>query len=122
MSLSNAEKWKNIPPRDKATLRNQNRTLKDFGEWEILEFIRLMLEDEEQFIVLELPRTVRGVRYLQACKNSGEVCVQAGIDKGEHIELVEQSCARDDLHCLFMEFFESGTVFGLDKFRPVRLS
>ena len=104
----------------KATLRNQDSCIEDFGTDEIEKYIRIMAEDEQQFVVLKLPEARYGVRFVQASVNNGQICVQLGIEKKSKVKLVEKSCSEEECKKIFFAFFLTGRVECIRTYRPVK--
>jgi len=113
-------KFDRIEYSGKYRLENQNICMHEFGQCDILDFIQQIVDDEDQFITLELPKASCGVRYVQACVNRGKIEVQLGIEESDHIRLVSKNCSLEECQNIFIRFFETGEVERAAEYKPVR--
>ena len=69
-------------------------------------YIQKIVNDNNQFVTLTLPQALNSVRYIQACSNSGKICVQLGIEDDNSTQLVEKQCSQDECLKLFYDFYD----------------
>lgn len=112
-------KFEKVEGGKKAILENQDGRIEKFNHTEIMEYIHKIIDDNQQFVMLELPRANYGIRYVQACVNNGKISVELGIEEDGQTRLVEKSCDEEECRKIFLEFFDWGYVNDLEKYRPV---
>ena len=103
---------------DKFTLENQDRKIileseeKQYDIYDIEEYIEIMLDDTEQFVVLCAPKAIENIRYVQAVSlDDGTIPVQIGIETKTGTTLYVKICDKEECMEIFKSFF-------LEKFKP----
>ena len=100
------------------TLENQDGLLEDVTENDILEYIDILIDDEEQFVTLCAPKAIKSIRYVQAAVTDGKIEVQIGVER-EKCYLYYKECTESECKKLFTDFFHSEFNPNMDEYRPV---
>ncbi|MCI8284936.1 MAG: hypothetical protein HFE90_06705 [Firmicutes bacterium] len=78
-----------------------------------------MFEDEDQFITLTVANARHNIRFVQACRISGGINVQIGVEDEKNTKLFEKTCTEDECLDIFKEFYNSSYIHDVEKYSPV---
>ena len=100
------------------TVENQDGSLADVTENDILQYIQYIVEDNQQFATLTAPKAIGGIRFVQAAVNNGEIEVEIGVEK-EKCHLYYKMCTQEECEKIFLEFFHGEFVAKMEEYKPV---
>lgn len=99
-------------------LENQNRSMKEFRDVDIEDFLKDMFVSPEQFVILSAPEALHKVRFVQACVHKDRIEVELGIEEGG-TRLVYKLCSEEECIRIFLDFFENAFIPGMEEYKPV---
>ena len=105
-------------PKEFHTLRNQENELRDYTEEDILEFLEIIMEDTEEFVTLTSEHLVKGIRFVQATVNDGEITLQIGMEKEDGTHLYEKVVTFEQCKEIFLNFHNGMWNEDLNDFEP----
>lgn len=110
--------FKTMEPEQGFTLRNQDGELTDFRDIDIEDYLADMFVTPDQFVVLEAPRALCKVRFVQACTRDGEIEVELGIEENV-THLYYKMCSQEECCRVFLDFYDG--IFDPDmvEYKPV---
>ncbi len=119
--LSNLFKKNKIQPFTELALENQNGKIENVSISDLEKFLRIMLDDSDQFIILKPMKRTDNISYVQACQlSAGKITVQVGliimISGCPRTKLVEEVCSPKECEDIFRLYFESGIVNNIDEY------
>lgn len=104
------------------SLENQNEKIENITEQDILEYLDIMLDDEDQHIILTAPKAIKKVRYIQARVLDDQIEVQAGVERNNACYLYYKMCSEQESTNIFLDFFNNGMIPDLVDFAPVQFN
>lgn len=104
---------------EKTSLRNQNEEITDFSRPELDDFLQVMFDDREQFIVFSLPEAPHGIYFVQAAQVADGIDVQLGLAENGRTRVVTKICTSEVCREIFYEFFETGDVSERSGYKPL---
>ena len=110
--------FQNVKSQQGFTLQNQERTLTDFRDIDIEDFLKDMFVRSDQFVVLTAPRAQHSVRYVQACANDGTIEVELGIES-DGTRLYYKICSQEECLRIFLDFYEDRFIPDMGEYQPV---
>lgn len=110
--------FQNVKSQQGFTLQNQERNLTDFRDIDIEDFLEDMFVRSDQFVVLTAPEARRGVRYVQACVNEGEIEVELGVES-DGTRLYYKICSQEECHRIFLDFYDGCFIPDMKEYKPV---
>lgn len=106
-----------LPPQPAFTLDNQDGPCRNVTEATIREYLQLLTEDPDQFVVLTAPAMQNNMRFIQACPVPDGFVLQIAV--GEPTRLYERICTFDQLYPDFLAFFHSSFQPDWNLYQPV---
>ena len=110
--------FKKVKPQQEFTLENQERKLSDIRDIDIEDYLEDMFITPDQFVILTAPEAQRGIRYIQACTQDGEIEVEIGVEE-EGTRLYYKMCSKEECYRIFLDFYENRFAPKMDEYKPV---
>lgn len=117
--LTTDVEFKRIKEGTHFTIANQDGQINVESEEELYSYIRIMLDDPDQFVVLCAPKAMKNIRYIQACMVNDEIEVQLGVEEGDTTKLYSKRCEEEELKEIFVAFYYGEFVTEHSQYQPV---
>lgn len=100
----------------KYILRNQTEEMNEFTEADILDFIALLCEYPEEFVVLEAEECIENISFVQAYWNGGMLHTEVGVPKEGTNIVYETEMSMEEGEKLFLDFYQGKWSGNLKEF------
>lgn len=110
------------PPGERITLETPDGIIDSVEQGDIMRCVSAITENPDYYMILTLPRSLHGIRYVQACECRGVVDVQLALEKRDYVRLVERLCTPRECFDIFCRFHDTGKVDKTWKYRPVKFN
>lgn len=112
--------FKDVEEQDFYTLENQQGSTRQVDEQTLDQYLELMFEDLDQFIILTPPCAQRGIRYLQArLDQDGQVEVELAVQVPGGIRLLYRMVSERLCRQIFFDYFRNTFDPDLAEYQPV---
>ena len=91
-------------------MNNCDAKIKNASWQQVQKYLNKLMEDETEFITLEIQRPVSEVSYVQAAWDRGNIVLQVGLVKGTEYDLKEKNSNTDELKSTLEEFYNTGKL------------
>lgn len=114
-------KFEKVAPQKAMKLENQNGVIENCSCSDMEEYLRMMLDDREQFITLSVPSAHYGIRFVQACRVDIGIDVELGLEEGNQTRLICKICSEEECREVFYEFFDTANVCDRKGYEPIQI-
>lgn len=104
----------------KYTLRNQTEEMNEFTKEDILEFLALLCEEPDEFVVLAAEECIDNISFVQAYWNGGMLHTEVGVPKGGNNILYEKDMSMEEGEKLFLDFYKGKWSGNLEEFAMIK--
>lgn len=114
------KRFKKIPYEGTRSLENNFDGVISNPSWEQVEkYINKIFEDKEEYVILSLPQSEYGMKYIQAAIVDNVISVQVGLYTESGNRLVEKRFAKSSLMPLFTKYYKYGYVDLIEEFYTI---
>lgn len=112
--------FKDVEEQDFYTLENQQGGTRQVDERVLEDYLKMIFDDPDQFIILTPPKARKGIRYIQARMNQdGRFEVELAVQVPGGIRLVYQMVPEQLCRQIFLDYFHDRFSPELAAYQPV---
>lgn len=101
------------------TLENQNGKIEVKSETDIHNMFADFLADIDQFIILDAPKSINNIRFIQASHVQWMIEVRLGIENGGKVNLYFKRCGEGESRRIFADFYNRKFEPNRNEYKPV---
>lgn len=112
--------FKDVEEQDCYTLENQQGSTRQVDERVLEDYLKMIFDDPDQFIILTPPKARKGIRYIQARMDAeGQFEVELAAQVPGGIRLVYQIVPQQLCRQIFLDYFHDRFAPELAAYQPV---
>lgn len=101
------------------TFSNQDEEVEVPDAYKIEGFFSAFLNDEEQFVILNAPKPINNISFIQACHVNGKIEVEIAVGNGDKNKLFYKCCDEEEAFRIFIDFYDGKFAPELSQYKPV---
>lgn len=82
-------------------------------------FFNAFLNDEEQFVILNAPKPINNISFIQASHVNGKIEVEIAVGNGDKNKLFYKCCDEEEAFRIFIDFYDGKFAPELSQYKPV---